>query len=314
MKRASNSLLILLTYPFMALLRVLVPPAPAGGGAAMRHTPLYYFTRQGESAVCRAIFQASNSLRSFNRTWLGEERVRSLPHGFPVRMAHYVISGLMFCVLASFASAETPSSAAEEISAIIRAEITAAPEWSGADIRVETTGEIKRAPGESFRLAPKGLTIGRRNVFAPIEVIRDGKVARSLSVSAIVHINMTAMTASRKIASGEIITEEDIREIEIETTDIGAVLTREPKEIVGKIARRVFAAGDPLPLEAFSEPTLVRRGDMVSMRLERGGITLTSSARASESGRLGEVIQVRSVDFPAVIKARVTGQSEVTIQ
>ena len=303
MKRASNSLLILLTYPFMALLRVPASPAPAGGRAAMRHTPLYYITRLGKSAFCRAIFQASGSLRSFTPARLGEERVRSLVHGF-----------LMFCLLAPCAAAESPTPAAEKISDIIRAEITAMPEWSGADVRVEIAGEIKSAPDESFRLAPKGLTIGRRNVFATIDVIRDGKTARSLSVPAVVHVSATAMTASRRISSGEVITEEDMRESEIETTDIGVALVRNPKDIAGKTARRVFAAGAPFTTEAFSEPLLVSRGDIVSLRLKRGGISMTSSARASENGRLGEVIRVKSVDFSSEIRARVTGRSEVSIQ
>ncbi|MDR0310058.1 MAG: flagellar basal body P-ring formation chaperone FlgA [Acidobacteriota bacterium] len=225
---------------------------------------------------------------------------------------------LAFCLLTSYAAGETPVSAAEEISAVIRAEITAMPEWNGADIRIEITGGVKSAdipaPGESFRLAPKGLTFGRRNVIAPIEVVRDGKIERSLSVPAVVHISADAVTAARKIASGEIITSEDIHMSRIETTDIGVVLARNPEDLTGKTARRVFAAGEPLPVEAFSEPTLVRRGDTVSLRLERGGITMTSSARAAENGRLGEIIQVKSVDFSSVIRARVTGRSEVSIQ
>ena len=268
----------------------------------MRHSSSYYITRLKDGAPRRAIFPASSTLRSYNPLRLGEERIRGLVHGF-----------LAFCLLASCASAETPTTAAEEISAIIKAEIMAMPAWTDADIRVEITGAVKRAPEESFRLAPKGLTIGRRNVIAPIDVIRDGKATYSLSIPAVVHISATALTASRKIASGETITERDIKEGRVETTDVGVVFTRNPEEITGKIARRSFSAGDHLPVEAFSEPTLVHRGDVVSLRLERGGIVLTSAARASENGRLGEVIRVKSVDFSSEIRARVTGQSEVSI-
>ena len=304
MKRASNSLLILLTYPFMAFLRALVPPAPAGGtGVSIRRTLLSCIFRPGESVLCRAIFRTSCSLRSFNPSRLGEERIRGLVHVF-----------LMFFLLASYAAAETPPSAAEEISAIIRTEITAMPEWSDADIRVEITGGVKRTPDESFRLAPMGLTITRRNVLAPIEVIQGGKAVRSLWVPAVVHVSATAVVASRKIASGEVITEENIHESRVETTDIGGVLIRDPKELVGKIARRVFAAGDPLPMEAFSEPPLIRRGDMVSLRLERAGIALTSVARAEESGRFGDVIRVKNVEFSSEVRARVTGQAEVLVK
>jgi flagella basal body P-ring formation protein FlgA len=307
LKRASNSLLILLAHPFMALRRVLVS-AHGGAGASMRHSPLAYIFRPEEGALCRAIFQASGSLRSFNPTRrLGEERIRGSFYGL-----------LLFCLLTSYAAGETPAPAAEEISAIIRTEIMAMPEWSDADIRIEITGGIKSldfpASGESFRLAPKGLTIGRRNVFAPIDIIRDGKIVRSLSVPAVVYVSAPAVTVSRKIASGEVIAKKDIIESKVETTDIGSFLARNPEDVVGRTARRVFAAGDPLPLEAFSEPLLVRRGDMVNLRLKRDGITLTSTARAAENGRLGEIIQVKSLDFSSVIRARVTGQSEVSIQ
>jgi flagella basal body P-ring formation protein FlgA len=151
-------------------------------------------------------------------------------------------------------------------------------------------------------------------VIAPIDVIRDGKAMRSLSVPAVVNISSTALTASRKIASGEMISEKDICEGRVETTDISVALMRDPKEIEGKIAKRSFAAGDLLRLDAFTEAPLIRRGDLVNVRLERDGITLTSMARASENGRLGDVIQVKSVDFSSIIKARVTGQSQVSVQ
>ena len=231
---------------------------------------------------------------------------------------YLLILSLTSFLAASSAVAETPMSAAEEISAIIQAEIMAMPQWKDADIRIEITGVVKNtensAPGESFRLAPKGLTIGRRNVTAPIHVIRDGKTARSLSVPAVVHISATTFVAARKIASGETVTEKDVREGNIETTDVGVVLINDPEEITGKIARRAFAAGDMLPPDAFTEPLLIRRGDTVNLRLQRGGITLTSSARASENGRFGEVIQVKSEDFSSIVRARVTGRAEVSIQ
>ena len=302
MKQASNSLLILLN-PFMALSRALVAPL-CETGTAIRHTPLFFFTLLNESAFCRAIFQVSSSLRSFNPTRLGEGRIRGLLHGF-----------LMICFLVSYATAETPRSTVEEVSSIIRAEIQTMPQWKDADIRIEISGGVRElAPGEGFRLAPKGLTITRRSVLAPMDVIRGGIVVRSLSIPVVVHASAFAVTASRKIASGETITEDDMRKSVVETTDLNTALIDDPKTFVGKIARRTFAVGDLLPREAFSEPILVRRGDMVDLRLERGGITLASSALAEENGRLGEVIRVKNVVFSSDVRARVTGRGEVSIQ
>jgi flagella basal body P-ring formation protein FlgA len=318
MKRASNSLLILIAYPFVAFLRAFASPSLAGNAKALlRRTTRCFINRREDSIFYRAIFPTSSLLRSCNPANLGKGRIRGLVHGFPAVV--YVVSVLLFCLPALSAAGETQPSAVDEISAIIRAEILMTmPEWNDADIRIEIPGGIKNAEfsaaGESFHLAPSGLKIGRRNVFAPIEVVRDGKTVRSMSVPAVVHISATAVVASRKIASGEVISEKDMREKIVETTDIGVVLLRDPKEIEGKIARRAFAAGDLLPLDAFTEPPLVRRGDTVSVRLERGGITLTSSARATENGRLGDVIQVKSEDFSSVVRARVTGRAAVSIQ
>jgi flagella basal body P-ring formation protein FlgA len=295
----------------MALSRVPVP-LTGGIGTTMRHSSLHYFITLRKSALCRVIFQASSSLRSFNRKRLGEERIRGLVHGFSTFCL------MAFCLTASYAAAETPASAVEDISAIIRTEIMSMPEWRDADIRIEITGEIKRvdfhAPGEIFRIAPEGLTVTRRNVLAPIEVVRDGKTIRSFWVPAVVHASMSAVSASRKIVSGKTITEEDIVENRVETTDTGVVFVRNPQEILGKTARRPFAAGEPLPLEAFSEPVLIRKGEMVNVRLNRGKIMLTSTAQAAENGRLGEVIRIKSVDFSSVIRARVTGRAEGSVQ
>ncbi|MBP1623989.1 MAG: Chaperone for flagella basal body P-ring formation, partial [Acidobacteria bacterium] len=66
--------------------------------------------------------------------------------------------------------------------------------------------------------------------------------------------------------------------------------------------------------ESFADPLLVRSGEIVRIRLERDGITLTSLAKAQQDGVLGQFIRVRSVDFPAFMKAKVTGRLEVKMQ
>ena len=55
----------------------------------------------------------------------------------------------------------------------------------------------------------------------------------------------------------------------------------------------IFPQVIPLTSEAFSDPFLVHHGETVQLRLERNGILLTSSARAEQDGRLGQVIVVR---------------------
>ena len=310
MKQTAHSLLILLAYPFMTASPV---PAPSYGGAGtvVRHTPVYC-TCLREDTLRRFVRQMSSSLRSSYPTRLGEERIRSLVHGLCLL--------LLACCLSVPGVAATPddSAADEKITAAIRAQIATMEQWADADIRVEFSRELKNADlpavGEDLRMAPEGLTIGRRNVLAPIEVLRDGKPVRSFWVPAVVHVNAMAVTAARRIAAGEIVSATDVREVRMETTDLGVEWVRNVEGIIGKTVRRGFAVGDQLPADAFIEPCLVRRGDTVSLRLERDGIVLTSTAKAVEDGRLGEVIRIKNVDFSSVLRARVTGRSMVTLQ
>jgi len=190
--------------------------------------------------------------------------------------------------------------------------------WRGADIRVELAAEVKSADlpaaGESLRIAPEGLKIGRRNVIAPVEVLRDGRPVRSFWVPATVHVKAVAVTAARKIAAGETLSAADVRESVMETADLGADWATSAGDVLGKTARRGFAAGDLLPASEFVQPLLVKRGDTVALRLQRGGIVLESSARALEDGRMGEVVKVRGMDSSSVLRARVSGPAAVAMQ
>ena len=275
------------------------------------HTPVYCtFLREG--TFWRVIRQLSSSPRSSYPTRLGEERIRSLVHGFCLFL-------LVCCLAVSGAMAASNDSIADEkITFAIKAQIAAMEQWQDADIRIEFARELKGADlpaaGEDLRLAPEGLTIGRRNVLAPIEVLREGKPVRSFWVPVVVHVKSSVVTAARRIAAGEIVSAADVREVNMETTDLGVEWVRNTEDIIGKTVRRGFAVGDPLPADAFIEPCLVRRGDTVSLRLERDGIVLTSTAKAVDDGRLGEVIRIKNVDFSSVLRARVTGRSMVTLQ
>jgi len=49
------------------------------------------------------------------------------------------------------------------------------------------------------------------------------------------------------------------------------------------------------------------------LRLQRNGIVLLSRGRAEQDGKLGQIIRVRNLDFSNVLKAQVTGRSEVML-
>lgn len=189
--------------------------------------------------------------------------------------------------------------------------------WRDSEVEVRALGGIKGIelpPGRvEYRFASEPNLTGGRKILLPLEAVDADKVLRSFWVTAEIAVRAPVLVASRRIPFGKTVAPGDFQEKVVEISDFRAAYGRAADELAGKIARRTFPPGDPLPLSAFSEPPLVRNGETVQLRLERDGIVLRAAGRAEQDGRLGDVIRVRNLEFSNVVKAEVTGRAAVTI-
>jgi flagellar basal body P-ring formation protein FlgA len=207
---------------------------------------------------------------------------------------------------------------AEEISPILRSYVLEKTSWRESEVAIRAIGNLKGIelpPIEAeFRLSSSGAVIGKRNILAPLVILQGGKILRSYWITAEISVRAEVLTAARRISAGKAASKDDIEKQFTEITDLRAVYVRTPEDVLGRVARRALLPGDPLTRDNFLDPLLVRHGETVRLRLERNGIKLKSLAKAEQDGRLGQFIMVRSADFPAFLKAQVTGRAEVTMQ
>ena len=84
-------------------------------------------------------------------------------------------------------------------------------------------------------------------------------------------------------------------------------------ELVGKVARRTLLPGRLIARNTVAEPELVRKGKVVSAIYQSGGLTITATVLALQSGALNDVIQVRNVDSGKVITGTVAEDGTVRI-
>ena len=204
-----------------------------------------------------------------------------------------------------------------EITSLLKAHLSEKLSWKPSEIEVRSVSGLE---GIELPLEPCDLRFfsdptlaGRRSILVPIDAVKDGKTIRSFYITAEIAIRATIQTAGRKIPFDKVITVDDLKETTVEIQDIRATYARRPEDLVGQSSRRRFSPGDPLPLESFAAPFLVRHGETVKLRLERNGIVLTALAKAEQDGRLGQTIMVRNRDFSTLIKAQVTGPAAVQI-
>jgi flagella basal body P-ring formation protein FlgA len=77
--------------------------------------------------------------------------------------------------------------------------------------------------------------------------------------------------------------------------------------IEGMVAKRDIEPGTVLSMDLFYMPIYVRKGDAVTVRAVSGGVTVSATMRAKESGKFGESIAVEHLSGAGATTARIIG-------
>jgi len=201
---------------------------------------------------------------------------------------------------------------------VLRDHIASVTCWQAAEIEVRSIRRIKGielpAGDLSFRVSRSTAPSSYRNLMLPIEISVDGEPVRTLWIAADVRIRARILQAARRLPYGALVGAGDLRETLAEIRDPRVAYIRRIEEAEDKVTRRVLMPGDPVTSDVLAGPLAVRNGDIVRVSLDRAGIHLVARARAEQDGRLGQLIRVRNLDFDRVLKGRISGQGEVTIQ
>ena len=88
------------------------------------------------------------------------------------------------------------------------------------------------------------------------------------------------------------------------------VKTREAVE--GKVARRTLLAGKPIPLNGIRNADVIQQGKSVRLVFSSGGLTITGTAIALQSGGPGSTLNLRS-ESGATIKGVVQPDGTVRV-
>ncbi|MGY6277669.1 flagellar basal body P-ring formation chaperone FlgA [Methylomonas sp. MgM2] len=86
-----------------------------------------------------------------------------------------------------------------------------------------------------------------------------------------------------------------------------------PEDIVNKQATRAIAAGTVLNRLHYTEPTLVKRGEQVSIQSGKPGFLISATGIAMMDGSKGQQISVKNISSKRVIQATVAGHGLVTV-
>ncbi|MEE3047671.1 MAG: flagellar basal body P-ring formation chaperone FlgA [Pseudomonadota bacterium] len=113
------------------------------------------------------------------------------------------------------------------------------------------------------------------------------------------------------VSRGQIIRPDQVeyRDFRSERVPSGAI--RDINDVIGKEVVRAGTPNEPLLFRDLTNPILVRRGALVTIRLVTANMSLTARGKALENGSKGDVIRVVNQSSNKTIQVEVVAENEV---
>jgi flagella basal body P-ring formation protein FlgA len=179
----------------------------------------------------------------------------------------------------------------------------------GGQARVEVTAlDTTVRPERALHASPEpGGRAGEPMRF----VLLVGRARRGVAVAS-VKVTASYARAARAIGRNESIGAGDVELVTGELPAVGMKRLPDTTDVVGLIARRDIAAGEPLTQAVVDVPLAVRSGEPVTLTVIAGTVQVTTPALAMSSGRDGEMVRVVPEGGKA-LRARITGPGAVEV-
>ena len=163
--------------------------------------------------------------------------------------------------------------------------------------------EVRRRRGD-----PVGLTS------VEVRVLANGRIVQTVPLVVQVAMRLHVAVARRPINQGAAIRPSDLQLVPMSVTRILNAGIGDLALAIGQRAKRFIPVGTTIEPGMLEEVPLVQRGELVTLASVVGGIRVVTTAKAAESGLLGDVITVRAVDNKRVeFEAVVVGPGAVEV-
>lgn len=142
---------------------------------------------------------------------------------------------------------------------------------------------------------------------------RDNPLKR-MNVSGQIERIVTVPVLSTSLRSGDVIGARDIGWIDVPARSLPRETLLKESDLIGHTPRRVAMAGKPLLANDIQPPTMVERGDTVTIIFQNGPLVLSTKGKALQTGARGDIIRVSNLSSNKTFDAQVNASREVIVQ
>jgi flagellar basal body P-ring formation protein FlgA len=187
---------------------------------------------------------------------------------------------------------------------------------AGAEAQVSLDNSSVRllVPAEtSDDVAVDGLNLDQRSgrFSATIVAPPGASDAQRLRVTGRLVIEVDVVAVNRAIAINDVIGASDIEKIKLPRERAAADALTDPSQLIGKSARHLLRADQPLRAGDVQDPLVVHKGDLVTIELRTPVMQLSAQGKALEDGAMNVAIRVANTQSNRTIDAIVAGPNLV---
>ncbi|MGG5817969.1 flagellar basal body P-ring formation chaperone FlgA [Falsiroseomonas sp. HW251] len=148
---------------------------------------------------------------------------------------------------------------------------------------------------------------------ATLAIVAEGMPTQRVRLAGRVVATVPVLVATRRLALGEVMRAQDVRQARIPAGRLRPGSAQEPEQVVGQALRRPAAADQPIMLADLSTPLAIERGQTVTMIYDIPGMALTAQGRAMEGAPRGASLPVMNLVSRVVVEAQVVGPGRVRV-
>ena len=142
----------------------------------------------------------------------------------------------------------------------------------------------------------------------------NGKFYKRVWATATVELMSEVVITKKPLGRHKPITEDDIELLKMDLTKLPSGVITDLEAVLGKRTIRSIGAKTVLRANLLELPPLVKRGDVVVIIAESGGLKITALGQVKKTGRLGENIPVMNYDSKKILHGRVMDSSTVKVE
>ena len=192
-----------------------------------------------------------------------------------------------------------------------------AEQYVGGDFDVsvfERSLDLHVPAGEDLQVIVSNLDFDARSNRFHATLTAAGASGRQVDVAGRVEAMVDLPVLNRHMMPGEIIAERDIAWQRVSTRRATTTAISRLDELVGQTPRRPIASGQPIRMTDVVPDYLVQKGDVVTILLQNGKMTLTARGSALQRGARGDVIRVRNSQSRRTVEAQVASPDTVIVR